>query len=172
MTSVYSGGLAYEYSVEGNGFGMVTINSDGTISEGASFGTLVTAFKKNPSPSGDGGYNATGGASACPAKSSNWNVTSDALPAIPEGAKAYMSSGAGTGVGLLGKGSQNAGGASTGTATAGSGSVTAVATGASATKKGAASALSPMDRTPLIVGTVAVVITLLSGSVFGTMFVL
>jgi hypothetical protein len=171
MTGVYSGGLAYEYSVEGNGFGMATINSDGTVSEGPSFLTFVKALKNNPSPSGDGGYNATGGATSCPAQSSNWNVTSDALPAIPSGAVKYMTSGAGKGVGLTGAGSQNAGGASTGTASSGSGSVTPSSTSAT-TSKAAAGQLAPMDSAPLIVGAVAVCITILSGMGFGTLLAL
>jgi hypothetical protein len=87
MTAVYSGGLAYEYSVEENNFGMVTIESSSSVTEGPSFKTLMTAFKNNPIPSGDGGYDSTGGSSDCPAKSANWDVSGDALPAIPEGAK-------------------------------------------------------------------------------------
>ena len=125
MTSVYSGGLVYEYSEEGSKYGLVTIGSDGTITEGADFTALKTALAATAPPTGNGGYNATGGASGCPAKSANWNVSGDSLPAIPSGAAAMMKAGAGTGFGLTGLGSQNAGGASTGTATAGSGSVSA-----------------------------------------------
>jgi 1,3-beta-glucanosyltransferase GAS5 len=86
MTGVYSGGLAYEYSMEDNGYGMVTIGASG-VTEDPSFSTYQQALANNPGPSGDGGYNATGGASACPPKDSEWNVTSDALPAIPANAQ-------------------------------------------------------------------------------------
>jgi len=151
MTAVYSGGLVYEYSQEASNYGLVEITGSG-VNELADFTALMAAFKKTANPSGDGGYNSTGGASGCPAQSANWNVTSDALPAIPDGAKKFMTQGAGAGVGLTGAGSQNAGGASTGTASAGSGSVTAVATGASSTKsKSAASSVrqGPLDTTPI-----------------------
>ncbi|RMZ92309.1 hypothetical protein DV736_g451, partial [Chaetothyriales sp. CBS 134916] len=129
MTSVYSGGLVYEYSEEASNYGLVKISGD-SVDELSDFTALQTAYKNTANPSGDGGYNSTGGASGCPAASANWDVTSDALPAMPDGAKKYLTQGAGTGPGLSGTGSQNAGGASTGTATAGSGQSTA--TGSSA----------------------------------------
>lgn len=160
MTSVYSGGLVYEYSEEGNGYGVVNI-TDNTVDEGSQFNLLKTAFAGTSDPSGDGGYNSTSGASVCPAASSTWNVTSDALPAIPAKAKAFMTSGAGTGPGLTGTGSQDASGSgvsSSGTASAGSGqaSVTATASGTastSTTKSSAAGTVArPVDATPFIVG--------------------
>jgi hypothetical protein len=163
MTGVYSGGLVYEYSQEGNNYGLVTINGN-TVSEDADFTALQTAFNGTANPTGDGGYNSTGGASGCPVKSANWNVTDDTLPAIPSGAAALMKSGAGAGAGLTGAGSQNAGGTSTGTATPGSGSVTAVWTGASSTstKKSSASSLqSPLDKTPIVISVLVLACTLL-----------
>jgi 1,3-beta-glucanosyltransferase GAS5 len=168
MTSVYSGGLAYEYSMEDNGYGMVNITSSGTIVEDPSFLTYQTALSNNPGPSGDGGYNSTGGASACPPQDPNWNVTSDALPAIPSAALAYMSNGAGKGPGLTGPGSQNASGSgtSTGTAAPGSGSVTAVASGASSTstkKSAAVGGPRPFDQSPMIVGALVLGFTVLGG---------
>jgi hypothetical protein len=87
MTGVYSGGLVYEYSEEGSNYGLVTINGM-TVTEGPDFAALQTAFKGTANPSGDGGYNSTGGASGCPAYSATWNVTNDVLPAIPSGAVA------------------------------------------------------------------------------------
>lgn len=137
MTSVYSGGLVYEYSQETSNYGLVEINGD-SVTERADFTALETALKNTTDPSGTGGYNATGGASGCPAYDPpNWAVMNDTLPAIPDDAKQYMTNGAGKGPGLEGKGSQNAGGsASTGTATAGSGDVTATA---SASSSGSAS---------------------------------
>jgi hypothetical protein len=91
MTSVYSGGLVYEYSEEGSNFGLVTLKGTGgsaTVSPKPDFSALATAFKGTSNPSGDGGYNSTGGASGCPVQSANWNVTNDALPAIPSAALA------------------------------------------------------------------------------------
>ncbi|RMY87533.1 hypothetical protein D0864_06830 [Hortaea werneckii] len=129
MTSVYSGGLVYEYAEEGSGYGLVQINGD-SVSENSDFQTLADAFSNNKAPSGDGGYKSDGKASECPSKSDTWEVedfTGQQLPAIPEKAKQYMKDGAGKGPGLDGDGSQNAGSASVSTATPGSGSVTAVA---------------------------------------------
>ncbi|KAM3066798.1 1,3-beta-glucanosyltransferase [Clarireedia jacksonii] len=166
MTGVYSGGLVYEYSEEGSKYGLVTIGSDGNITPKDDFDALKSAFQGTANPSGDGGYSSTSKASDCPAQSSTWNVTSDALPAIPSAAAAMMKSGAGKGVGLTGKGSQNAGGTSTGTATPGSGSVTAVASGsASATNKSSAgTALAPISKTPMIVGAIVAGFTVMGAA--------
>jgi 1,3-beta-glucanosyltransferase GAS5 len=153
MTSVYSGGLVYEYSEEGSKYGLVTIGSDGTVTEGADFAALKTALAGTAAPTGDGGYNSTGGASGCPAKSANWNVSGDSLPAIPSAAADMMKNGAGKGFGLTGTGSQNAGGTSTGTAAPGSGSVTATGT---AKKSSAPGAQTPFDKTPILIAGLAV----------------
>ncbi len=156
MTSVYSGGLVYEYSEEGSKYGLVTINSASSVTEGPDFAALMAAFQGTANPSGNGGFNQTGGASGCPAQSSNWNVTGDSLPAIPSGAAALMKTGAGKGAGLTGLGSQNAGGTSTGTATPGSGSVAATST-----KKSDAgiSFHGPLDKAPFIVSGIALMFT-------------
>lgn len=162
MTGVYSGGLAYEYSMEDNKYGIVNISSDGkSVSPLDDFGRLQKAFAATPNPSGDGGYNAQGGKSECPAKSTNWNVTGTALPAMPDAAKKYLTEGAGTGVGILGPGSQNAGGRSSGIATAGSGAVTAVVSGTanpSSTATGnAASSMRPghLELAPFVISALA-----------------
>lgn len=99
MSSVFSGGLAYEYSYETNGYGIVEIN-DGTLTTNEDFDELVTAYKAATNPSGDGGYNANGSASACPAQSDNWAVEDLLIPAPPEDIQEYMDNGAGTGPGL------------------------------------------------------------------------
>jgi hypothetical protein len=90
MTPVYSGGLVYEYSMEESKYGLVTL-SGSTVTPLADFTALQTAFKNTANPSGDGGYNSTGGASNCPAQSANWDVASNDLPAIPVAAKAVRS---------------------------------------------------------------------------------
>jgi hypothetical protein len=154
MTPVYSGGLVYEYSEEGSGYGLVKINGN-SVSETSDFTALESALAKTPAPSGDGGYKSSGQASECPSTSDTWEVTDftgTELPAIPQGAEKYMSEGAGTGPGLTGDGSQNAGGASSGTATAGSGTVTATGK-ASASSKGAASSvhMGEMSYAPFVV---------------------
>jgi hypothetical protein len=53
MTSVYSGGLVYEYSEEGSGYGLVNISSSGTVTEGHDFTALQSALKGTANPSGD-----------------------------------------------------------------------------------------------------------------------
>jgi len=174
MSAVYSGGLVYEYSEEGNGYGVVNI-TDNKVDAGSQFNLLKTTLAGTSNPSGDGGYNATSAASVCPASSSTWNVTSDALPAIPAKAKALMTSGAGAGPGLTGTGSQEASGSgisSSNTASAGSGqaSVTGTASSSSSTSTSktstgaAATTMRPFDATPFMVGMLA-----LGFTVFGTL---
>lgn len=158
MTSVYSGGLVYEYSQEASNYGLVEINGNG-VTTLPDFDALGQALSNTPSPSGDGGYSSQGGSSQCPSYSSpNWLVKNDNLPTIPDGAKAFMSKGAGTGPGLSGTGSQNAGGASTGTASAGSASSTS-------SSKSAAVVVRPSDSSfaPLVC-VAAVIISSLFGA--------
>ncbi|KAF2024380.1 hypothetical protein EK21DRAFT_94124 [Setomelanomma holmii] len=132
MTGVYSGGLAYEYTVEPNGYGIVEINN-GNIEPNADFDRLKAAYEKTANPTGNGGYKEKGSASQCPSESEEWEVKSTTLPAMPSNAAKYMNSGAGTGPGLQGAGSHFAGTASEGTATAGSGQATRTPNGSAAT---------------------------------------
>ena len=140
MTSVYSGGLVYEYTKEGDAkqakFGLVDVGSGNDVSELPDFKTLQNAFAKTPAPSGDGGYKSNGAASSCPPKSDTWLVDNDNLPAIPNEAKTYFKNGAGKGVGLQGTGSQDIGAESSGTATPGSGTVTGAASASATSHKG------------------------------------
>ncbi|KAK4934339.1 beta-glucanosyltransferase [Elasticomyces elasticus] len=168
MTPVYSGGLVYEYSQEGNGYGLVNINGN-SVSERPDFTALQSAFANTKAPSGDGGYSSSNKPSNCPPHSSTWDVTSDALPAIPGKANTYMSKGAGKGPGLNGPGSQDAGTASSATATPGSGQVTATASSSAgatgtATKVSAAAGLRVPEFgfAPFVCGVVVLV-----GSVVG-----
>ncbi|KAJ5554975.1 hypothetical protein N7535_007418 [Penicillium sp. DV-2018c] len=172
MTPVYSGGLVYEYAVEGNKYGLAKIDGDDVTTNG-DYKRLKAAFAKVDNPKGNGGYNSTGGASGCPKQSKpNWDVSTDALPAMPAPAKKFLTSGAGKGDGFSGKGSQNAGTKSSGTATQGSGDVAAAtsgSSGASETSEGAAAGLKPAQFSfaPVTVGLVTLVST-----VFGAGFVL
>ncbi|KAL1848265.1 1,3-beta-glucanosyltransferase [Paecilomyces lecythidis] len=175
MTSVYSGGLVYEYSNEGSNYGLVTINGN-SVTERPDFTALQSAFKKTPNPQGDGGYNKTGGANPCPAKQlPAWNVDTTALPAIPDGAKKYMTQGAGKGPGFAGSGSQNRGSTSTGTAAPGSGSGGSYASGSSSGSsssssasgsKGAAAGLRApeMSLAPIVCGLVVTISTFFGAS--------
>ena len=112
MTPVFSGGLVYEYSEEGTKYGLVKIDGN-SVDEGPDFKALKDAFAATSNPNGDGGYKSNGSPSKCPPASADWNVTTDALPAIPAPAQKFMNSGAGTGPGLGGPGSQTAGTPST-----------------------------------------------------------
>lgn len=58
MTSVYSGGLVYEYSEEGSGYGLVKINGD-SVTETSDFTALQKELASSK-PSGDGGYKDSG----------------------------------------------------------------------------------------------------------------
>jgi hypothetical protein len=104
------------------------------------FNALQTQLKNNPIPTGDGGYNANGTPSQCPAgQPPAWVVTGTDLPAMPANAQKYLQQGAGPGVGLGDTtGSQNAGTASTGTVSGTSGS-----SGSSGSKKNAGTYLRP-----------------------------
>ena len=173
MTSVYSGGLVYEYTKEGDStqqkFGLVSVSSDGSsVQELGDFSTLQNAYKNTPMPSGDGGYKSTGSASQCPPQSSTFLVGNDTLPAMPQQAQQYFKNGAGNGVGLTGSGSQDVGAESTGSATAGSGQVTSTASGSSSssTSKSAAASLHAPEMTvaPIVCGLVVVMSTLLGAS--------
>jgi 1,3-beta-glucanosyltransferase GAS5 len=162
MTSVYSGGLVYEYSQEASKFGLVEI-SGGNVKTLPDYDTLKSKLAKTPAPSDDGGYKQNGGASTCPPRSDTWDVDGDGLPAIPAPAMKYMSSGAGKGPGLTGDGSQNAGTQSTGTATAGSGKPSQ--TGGSASSKGAAASVRVPEWTAApFVMTAVVFLSTLAGA--------
>ncbi|KAI9925489.1 beta-glucanosyltransferase [Aspergillus wentii] len=166
MTGVYSGGLVYEYSQEDSNYGLVKI-SDNDVKTLDDYDALKSAFEKTSNPQGDGGYNKTGGANPCPAKDSpNWDVSDDALPAIPSPAKKYMTEGAGDGKGFAGSGSQNAGTSSTGTAEPGSGSVSGSSSNpgsasSGATSEGAAAGVLPsLTMAPFVVSAVTIMSTL------------
>jgi len=147
MTGVYSGGLAYEYTVEPNGYGLVEVGDDGEITPNGDFDRLKDAFEGTDNPSGDGGYKTDGRASECPPQSEDWEVSSNALPAMPANAEKYMDEGAGEAVGLEGEGSHFAGEPSESTATGGSGQPTRSASPSGST--GAATGAAAGMEVPL-----------------------
>ncbi|RYO95182.1 hypothetical protein DL764_007730 [Monosporascus ibericus] len=129
MTSVYSGGLMYEYSMEENEFGIVEIDGD-NVRELDEFSAMASAFSEYPAPTGNGGFTSTTNSVACPTTDSVWDLGEwgpSALPAMPTDALRYMTEGAGEGPGLDGPGSQNSGDGEHETAGASAGSPTATA---------------------------------------------
>ncbi|KAF2021149.1 glycoside hydrolase family 72 protein [Aaosphaeria arxii CBS 175.79] len=127
MTGVYSGGLAYEYTVEPNGYGLVELKN-GKITPNEDFDRLVDAYKKTSNPQGGGGFKQRGEKSQCPPEDEEWEVSSTLLPAIPQRALRFMTEGAGKGPGLEGTSHFGKGVSST-TATPGSGQATRTPTG-------------------------------------------
>ena len=179
MSGVYSGGLVYEYTKEGDSvqqkFGLVEVESDTKVTERPDFATLQKAFDNVQPPSGNGGAKTSGAASTCPTKSGTWLVADDKLPKMPDNAKKFFKSGAGQGVGLTGPGSQEAGDESDGFATAGSGAPTATGTVPSGTSTGSASSSSSSAATafrvptfafaPTVCGMVVLISSLLGGAI-------
>ena len=108
MTSVYSGGLMYEYSMEANGYGIVDISSSTEVVELDGFDKFSSALSKWPAPTGTGGAASTTHSVACPTSDSIWEVDPTAVPLMPTQAQQYMDKGAGSGPGLLGGSQTNA----------------------------------------------------------------
>ncbi|KAH7149307.1 1,3-beta-glucanosyltransferase Gel1 [Dactylonectria estremocensis] len=163
MSSVYSGGLLYEYSIEENDFGIVSIGSNDKVTTISEYGLFKTALSENPAPTGDGGADSTTHSKSCPTSDASWQVNASLVPEMPAQADKYMTDGAGDGPGLDGDGSQDR--ADSGTATAGVTGEAASSTGSSdGDDDSAASALGPLDLAPICVTGAAIIFTL-----FGTL---
>ncbi|KAI4239628.1 MAG: hypothetical protein LQ349_000238 [Xanthoria aureola] len=175
MSPVYSGGLVYEYTVEGDTdqqkYGLVKLDSKASVSEQPDFAAFGTALKGAATPSGDGGYKSNLPPSECPGRSTTFLVDGNGLPAIPPKAKAFFKDGAGQGVGLTGAGSQDVGSESPGTATQGSGASTGTGSAGSASTgsdgEGAASGLRApaFSVASVVCGLVVVVSSVLGGAI-------
>lgn len=172
MTKAVSGGLVYEYSQQGNGYGIVNINGNQVSIIPAQFDDLKNALSSTSDPTGDGGYSDSNPVSNCPSKSSEWDISpfsGSSLPSIPSGAVKYFKNGAGKGPGLTGSGSQNAGGASSGTASANAGSVSQTYAHGSSSSGGSSSSsssaalsstyASSMEMTGLVAAAVTVFVS-------------
>jgi len=99
VTGSWSGGLAYEYTLEANGYGLVEQSGNGVVPND-DFDSLQAAFAATPNPTGDGGAKMDNPVPDCPPRDDEWEVDTENLPVIPEGAVKYMEDGAGTGPGL------------------------------------------------------------------------
>ncbi|KAG0634286.1 Glucanosyltransferase-domain-containing protein [Tuber brumale] len=104
MTSVFSGGLVYEFTQEPNNYGLVQIDGDNgtTLTD---YDNLKKQYSSTKNPPGDGGYQKGLPPSDCPERASLWEA-SNTLPELPSAASAYMNNGAGKPKGTNGASSQ------------------------------------------------------------------
>lgn len=94
MTSVFSGGLVYEYTQEDNKYGLVKVVSDSEVTELDDYKNLKAEYSKTKNPT-DNNFKSSDSTSECPAvKSGTWD-SDDKLPNMPEDAKQYLKKGAG-----------------------------------------------------------------------------
>ncbi|KAL6949018.1 hypothetical protein ACO0QE_001503 [Hanseniaspora vineae] len=101
MCGVFAGGVVYEYSEEPNDYGLVKINSDGSITPMQDFYSLETQYSAYPNPTS---CDFTTGNSKphCPAYvPGTWDIRNTSLPAMPASAQTYFANGAGKGLGLI-----------------------------------------------------------------------
>ncbi|AET41628.1 1,3-beta-glucanosyltransferase Ecym_8355 [Eremothecium cymbalariae DBVPG len=103
MSSLFSGGLAYEYSQEVNKHGLVEIGEGNNITKLQDFENLKNQYSKTSNPTGDGGYSKDSNYSECPVYQEGVWEANNTLPEMPSAASAYFTSGAGTplGTGLM-----------------------------------------------------------------------
>lgn len=96
MSSVFSGGLVYEYSNETNNYGLVKINEDGTnVTKLTDYENLKSEYAKVSNPEGDGGAYTGNDHSTCPDYVKGTWEANNTLPEMPSAASAYFKSGAG-----------------------------------------------------------------------------
>jgi hypothetical protein len=124
MSSVYSGGLMYEYSLEDNDYGIVKINGN-TVKPEKEFDLFKSALEKYPMPTGTGGAAKSSHGVECPKSESVWQVDPSYLPEMPAQAEKYMKDGAGKGPGIDGAGSHDDTDSGTATASVAVGTSTA-----------------------------------------------
>jgi hypothetical protein len=125
MTSVFSGGYVYEFSQEPNNYGLVQISTDGKSDKKLQdFTNLQKQYAAAKPPSDDGGYQTGLKPSKCPPQVEGSWEANNTLPAIPEGAKKYLTEGAGKplGNGNVGTSSGSGGSSSTSSGSASSSS--------------------------------------------------
>ncbi|ODV63747.1 glycoside hydrolase family 72 protein, partial [Ascoidea rubescens DSM 1968] len=93
MSSVFSGGLAYEYSQEDNNYGLVKI-TDGKVSTLPDYDYLKSEFESINLPSGDGDYSNSKSSISCPTVQAGiWDSDND-LPTLDD-IDIFFSNGAG-----------------------------------------------------------------------------
>jgi len=97
MTSVFSGGLVYEFSQETNNYGLVDIknNGKGAVTPRDDYKNLKKQYAAVQNPSGLGNAKTSGKISECPAFEKGVWEANNTLPAFPKDAEQYMEKGAG-----------------------------------------------------------------------------
>lgn len=100
MSSVYSGGLVYEYSEEENHYGLVRVNGD-SVDVKEDFNNLKSQLAANPDPTGSAGAETTRQPASCPTyEKGKWDVQNDNPPSMPTDAEYILKHGAGWGLGF------------------------------------------------------------------------
>ncbi|KAA8912838.1 Glucanosyltransferase-domain-containing protein [Sphaerosporella brunnea] len=94
MSTVFSGGLVYEYSQEPNNYGLVEVNGN-TVKTLGDFDALKKQLSAATNPSGDGGYQTGLKYSECPPFVAGAWEANNTLPDMPSAAETYMKNGAG-----------------------------------------------------------------------------
>lgn len=190
MTSVFSGGLVYEYSEEDNKYGLVEISKNGDITKKTDYNNLKSELAKVKMPSGDAGASSKTDASKCPAfEEGVWEVDPNApIPSMPKRASAFLTNGAGKPLGTNGPNTSygdkgdiedNKAAAeaaltakTTSRAPRATGSNTASGASAAAASETSSSAAAAIVPAPMGVAVVAPIAILLSSTVFGAFMVL
>jgi hypothetical protein len=90
MTSVFSGGLVYEYTQEQSNYGIVEIDKNGSITKLKDYTELKKQIGNISLPSDDGGYRTDLPQSSCPKFEKGVWEASDDLPSMPKDAETYI----------------------------------------------------------------------------------
>lgn len=102
MSTVFSGGLVYEYSNETNNYGLVQISNDGTsVTKLDDYTNLKNEYASVPNPQGDGGYSKDKEVSKCPSYIKGTWEANNTLPDMPAAASSYFTDGAGDPLGTI-----------------------------------------------------------------------
>lgn len=96
MSSVFSGGLVYEYSNETNNYGLVQVESSTEVTKLQDFDNLQKQYSNQQNPSGNGGFSTSNNYSSCPDYQQGIWEANITLPEMPSAASAFFKSGAGT----------------------------------------------------------------------------
>lgn len=168
LSSVFSGGLVYEYSEEENKYGLVEISSNGKITTKQDYDNLKSELAKAQNPSGDAGASTSDDPSQCPDYEKGvWEVKGSSIPPMPQRASVFLSSGAGKPLGTdgpdtsFGDAGDIPGNAASAKATDSGASKSSPASG-SATSKGAAPGLVgtiPSPMSAIVLGPAALFVS-------------